>query len=151
MRGQTAVSTRQDVARELQAGLTALSRRLRQVQVAGDLTMAESQALSRLHRLGPTTSAELAREERISAQSMGATVAALESHGLLRRERDAADGRRIVLTLTDAGHEMAARRRTARTQQLADALGSGFTPADLEVLRAAAPLLERLAERLTRP
>ena len=136
------------MARALQAGLNSLNRRLRQAQVAGDLTMAESAALSRLHRLGPTTSAELAREERISAQSMGQTVAALESHGLLVRERDADDGRRIVLTLTQAGHEVVDRRHSARTQQLADALRAGFSPDELEVLRAAAPLLERLADRL---
>jgi hypothetical protein len=39
-------------------------------------------------------------------------------------------------------------RRNAHTELLAQALAGGFTRAELDVLAAAAPLLERLAERL---
>jgi hypothetical protein len=39
-------------------------------------------------------------------------------------------------------------RRNAGTQQLAQALSAGFTRSELEQLLAAAPLIERLAEKL---
>ena len=39
-------------------------------------------------------------------------------------------------------------RRGARTEQIARALGDGFTPGELAQLRAIVPLIERLAEKL---
>ena len=50
--------------------------------------MPETSALSRLDRGGPMTSSDLARQDRISPQSMGVTVAALEQRGLIARDRD---------------------------------------------------------------
>jgi hypothetical protein len=38
--------------------------------------------------------------------------------------------------------------RNARTEQLARALSSGFTPSELEQLSHVAPLLERLAQSI---
>ena len=79
---------------------------------------------------------------------MGATVAALLERGLIVRERDPEDGRRIVLSVTEAGGQVIRDRRGARTELIAKALASGFTPLELSQLRAAAPLLERLAEKV---
>lgn len=79
---------------------------------------------------------------------MGATLAALEERGLTQRARDPEDGRRVILSLTRAGAEALQSRRDARVEQLARALASEFTHAELEQLGAAAPLLERLAQRI---
>jgi DNA-binding MarR family transcriptional regulator len=94
------------------------------------------------------TAAALARHEQIGPQSMGATLASLEQRGLVARAADAQDGRRMILSLTEAGLEVLRSRRTARAQQLARALESRFTPAELRQLATAAPLLERLAQSL---
>ena len=127
-----------------------LVRKLKQVSAAGDdeLTLPETSALSRLDRGGPATSSDLARLERISPQSMGATIAALEQRGLIARDRDPHDGRRIVLSITDEGLQLVRDRRGARTAQIARALAAGFTREELAQLRAVTPLVERLAERL---
>lgn len=126
-----------------------LVRKLKHVHAQGEeLTVPETSALSRLDRGGPATSSDLARLERISPQSMGATVATLLERGLVARERDPEDGRRITLSITDAGRELVRARRGARTEQIARALADGFTPAELAQLQAVTPLLERLAERL---
>lgn len=124
-----------------------LIRKLRQAPQTGELPFPESLALSRLDRGGPATSSELARAERISPQSMGTTIAELERRGLVAREKDPEDGRRIVLSITETGRRVVHDRRGKRTEVIARALG-GFTPEELEQLRAAAPLLERLAEKL---
>jgi len=124
-----------------------LARRLRQRPVTGQLSHAESAALGRL-RQGPATVADLARAEAVRPQSMGAVVASLEGRGLVKRQRDRHDGRRVRLTVTRAGREVAERRRTPRGEQLAQALSSGFTHDELELLVEAAPLLGRLAARL---
>jgi DNA-binding MarR family transcriptional regulator len=110
--------------------------------------MPEAVALARLEKNGPLTSSALAKLERISPQSMGATLAALERRGLVERQGDPQDGRRIQLSLTKAGRQMRRSRSDARTSQLAGALATGFTRTELKQLMAAAPLLERLAESI---
>jgi DNA-binding MarR family transcriptional regulator len=137
-----------DVASALQAGVGALVRRLRQIRVDGEPTPAESSALAQLDRGGPATSAELARLEQISPQSMGATLTALQARGLVSRRDDPNDGRRAVVSITTAGLRVRRSRRDARTQVLVRALSEGFTRSELKVLATAAPLIERLAQQL---
>ena len=125
-----------------------LVRRLRQAKAEGELTPPESSALARLNRGGPTTSAALARLEQISPQSMGATLAGLEARGLAGRGSDPEDGRRVVISLTEAGLQALQDRRNAGTALLAQALSTRFTRSELEQLLAVTPLIERLAESL---
>src|SRR6516162_138062 len=112
-----------EVAAALQGAIGLLVRKMRQAHLPGELTLAESSALKRLDKGGPATSSDLAKQDRISPQSMGATLAALEQRGLIER-------------------------RGARAEQFAAAMRAAFTDAELGQLLAAAPLLERLAEQL---
>ena len=138
-----------DVAGALHASVRLLIQRLRQTQaVEGDLTSPETSALARLDRTGATTAADLARMERISPQSMGATIAALEERGLVARAPDPADGRRAILSLTAEGRALLQRRRSARSELLSTALENTFTRAEVKQLQLAAPLIERLAEQI---
>jgi DNA-binding MarR family transcriptional regulator len=137
-----------DVAAALRVSIGLLLRRLRQVPAEGELTLPESSALARLDRGGPTTATVLARLEQISPQSMGATLSALEERGLVERRPDPGDGRRAVISLTGAGLQTLRDKRNARTRQMAQALSAGFTPSELSQLKAAAPLLERLAQSI---
>ncbi len=137
-----------DVARALRVSIGLLRRRLRQAQAEGELTLPETSALARLDRGGPTTATALAKLEQISPQSMGATLGALKARGLVERCPDPEDGRRAVLSATEAGLQALWHRRNAMTEQLAQALATGFTRAELEQLMAVAPLLERLAQSI---
>jgi DNA-binding MarR family transcriptional regulator len=137
-----------EVAGRLRISVGLVVRKLKQTPQPGELTAAESSALSRLERGGPATSSDLARLERISPQSMGVTVAALLERGLIERSRDPEDGRRIVLSITGEGRRTVHDRRGARTERIAAALRDGFSDAELGQLVAAAALIERLAEKL---
>ena len=147
-----------EVAAALRVSIGLLVRRLRQVPAAGELTMPETSALARLDRGGPATSGALAKQEQISPQSMGATLAALEARGLVERGPDPDDGRRVVLTITDAGRQVLRDKRNARTEQLARALPPGSPrragPADSgrAAARAAGPehLMTKLQTARTR-
>jgi DNA-binding MarR family transcriptional regulator len=145
---ETQAPDAREVAAALRVSIGLLRRRLRQVQPEGELTLPETSALARLDRGGPATPGELAKLEQISPQSMGATLGALEERGLVARRPDPSDGRRAVISQTEAGRQMLQDKRNARTQQLAQALSTGFTPAELGQLMAAAPLLERLAQSI---
>lgn len=136
-----------EVAAALRMSISMLVRKLRQAP-PDELTLAEMAALKHLDLGGPATSSELARLDRISPQSMGTTLAALQQRGYVARDRDPGDGRRIVLSITEAGRRQIRERRGARTEQFARALDGGFSRAELEQLLATAPLLERLAEKL---
>ena len=133
----------------LAVNLSRLARRLRQRPLTGELSQPESAALAKLTRDNAMTVADLARAEDVRPQSMGAIVGALERRGLLKRQRDRTDGRRVLITVTKAGREAIDRGRTPRGDQLAAGLASGFTDEELEQLVAAAPLLGRLADRLS--
>jgi DNA-binding MarR family transcriptional regulator len=149
MTDQTSPDSQPDpgaVAAALRVSIGLLVRRLRQAKAEGGLTMPETSALSRLDRGGPATSSALARQEQISPQSMGATLAALEARGLIERRPDPADGRRIVLSLTAPGREVLRSRREAGDAWLTRALATGFTGAELARLADAAALLDRLAQ-----
>ncbi len=124
-----------------------LRRRLQQLPVESGVTMPELTALVRIDRFGPQTGADLAKAEQISPQSMGATVTSLEAKGLLTRAADPGDGRRVVWSLTTAGQEIVLRKRGVRTQQVASAIAA-LDPAEVEALRAALPVIERIVEHL---
>lgn len=137
-----------EVAAGLRVSVGMLVRRLRLVPAPGELTMPESSALARLDRGGPATASALARIEQISPQSMGATLSGLEARGFIERRPDPRDGRRIVLSLSDAGLRALRDKRNAKTERLAQVLASGFTDTELKQLREVVPLIERLAQSI---
>jgi DNA-binding MarR family transcriptional regulator len=94
------------------------------------------------------TASALAKIEQISPQSMGATMAALEERGLVGRQPDPDDGRRVVLSVTPAGLQVLRHRRDARTAHLAQSLSANFSAAELALLKTVAPLLERVAQSI---
>lgn len=136
------------VASDLHVSIGRLVRRLRQGHVPGDLTLSEASVLSRLDTRGPATPSELAAEERIRPQAMSTTLAGLEARGLVVRAGDPADGRRVLMSATDAGRQLLVDRRGVKAARMAHALATGFTPAEQQQLADVIPLLERLAVML---
>ena len=136
------------VASDLHVSIGRLVRRLRQGHVPGDLTLSEASVLSRLDTRGPATPSELASEERVRPQAMSTTLAGLEARGLVVRAGDPADGRRVLMSATDAGRQLLVDRRGVKAARMAHALATGFTPAEQQQLADVIPLLERLAVML---
>jgi DNA-binding MarR family transcriptional regulator len=134
------------IATRLRVSISAFRRRSHEALSAGDLTGPQLTALSRLERLGSVTTAELARREQLTPQTMGGTVAVLEDRGLVARTADPADGRRWLLTVTDAGRAALSSERNAVTDRMAAAMAS-FTSEEIATLDAAASLIQRLADQ----
>ncbi|WP_328450988.1 MULTISPECIES: MarR family winged helix-turn-helix transcriptional regulator [unclassified Amycolatopsis] len=123
-----------------------LHRRLRQVDNAGILTPSQSAVLNRLHREGPATQGELAAAEHVRQQSMAATLGVLDELGYLARTPDPADRRRVVISLSDAGTDTVRGVFQHREEWLAQALVDELSPAELETVVRALPLLQRVAQ-----
>jgi DNA-binding MarR family transcriptional regulator len=132
-------------AGELSACLGLLVRRLRQVHGDGELTLSQMSVLARLERDGPATPSVLAAGEQITPQSIGAILAALEEKGLVSRDGDPSDGRRVIMSLTAAGRGTVLGVRRKKAQRLAAAIEEGLTPAEQHQLQEAIPVLQRLA------
>jgi DNA-binding MarR family transcriptional regulator len=137
-----------ETATRLRVGVGAFKRRTAETLSEGDLTVPQLTALSRLDRLGPSTTAELARREQITPQAMGATIASLEQRDLVMRRPDSVDGRRSILSPTPAGRAAVRSGRSAIVDQVAVVLAESFTSEEIAILDAAARLLQRLAELL---
>ncbi|NMI01644.1 MarR family winged helix-turn-helix transcriptional regulator [Pseudonocardia acidicola] len=137
-----------EVAAALKLAVGRIARRVRQAHAVGDLALSEVSVLARLDRDGAASPGALAELERVRPQAMATTLAALEERGLVNRGQDAADGRRAVMTVTDAGRKVLADRRSESVRRLTSVLEKELTPAERQTLLAVLPLLDRVAERL---
>jgi DNA-binding MarR family transcriptional regulator len=75
------------------------------VRVAG-LTTLQYTALTVLERHPELTSAELARNSFVRAQTMAQMITVLDERGLISRQRDPRSHRQYLLSLTDEGHRI---------------------------------------------
>lgn len=135
-----------EVAQTLRVFAGRLRRRLQDASAVGELTAGQASALARVAVNEPASTSALAGAERVRPQSMAATVAALEDHGLIRRESDPADGRRQLIFLTPEGRERARGARATREEWLARALAERLSAAELATVNDALALLERVVE-----
>ncbi|MFB7496322.1 MarR family winged helix-turn-helix transcriptional regulator [Streptomyces sp. NPDC056161] len=134
-------------ATSIRVAVGMLKRRTGEALTDGQLTNPELTVLAQIDRNGPITVADLARLQQITPQAMGSTVASLEKHGLVTRSPDPDDRRRSLLTVSSAGSDVLHSSRDVISDRMAVALGESFTDDEVAVLAAAAPLLERLAQR----
>ncbi|GAA5000090.1 MarR family winged helix-turn-helix transcriptional regulator [Streptomyces siamensis] len=149
-RGGSADGVSESAARaagDLRVAFSRLRRRIREVAETYDLTPSQFSALTLLSKSGAATASGLAAAEGVRPQSIAATLAVLDERGLIARNPDPGDGRRQVITLTDAGRDRVEGTRQAREEWLARAFQHHCTEAERQTVIEAMALLDRL----TRP
>jgi DNA-binding MarR family transcriptional regulator len=140
------------LATAMRISISRLARRLRVERlglggtetVVSDIQLAALAALARHESMTP---GELAEHEKVQPPSMTRVIAVLEERGLVRREPHATDRRQVVLTVTDDGRDLVQRVRRRREAWLAQRLQE-LTPNQRQILRAAAPILEKISQSL---
>ncbi len=137
----------QQVAADLSAVVSRLTRRLRTASPESLLTPSQRSVLVRLDAHGPATTAALARAEYVRPQSMRTTLGVLEEQGFVQRSPDPSDGRQSVVSLTDSGLRTLDAVRAAKHGWLSAALAAQYDTAELGTLAEAIALLERLVGR----
>ncbi len=110
-----------------------------------ELSLTAASTLRRLERSGPQRLSELFGPEGVTQPAMTQLITRLEKDGLAARGGDPADGRVVVVRITDAGRAAVARRRDGRARALSEVL-QRLAPEDHAALVAAAPALERLGD-----
>ncbi|HKC22673.1 MAG TPA: MarR family winged helix-turn-helix transcriptional regulator [Gaiellaceae bacterium] len=116
-------------------------RHVRREDPATGVPPAQLSALSVLVFGGPRTLGELAAAEQVRPPTMTRIVQGLESAGLVRRVRDADDGRVHRLHATAKGRRVMQRGRERRVENLATLLGR-LPPDEVRRVSEAAELVE---------
>ncbi|MFF4379087.1 MarR family winged helix-turn-helix transcriptional regulator [Kitasatospora sp. NPDC001547] len=131
-----------ELAADLRAAIGSLVRSLR----GGDeLPQNQAAVLGLLVRDEHTcTVAELAALQRVRHQSMARTVALMTGAGLVTQQPHPTDGRKLLVTATEAGRTALLDQRARRERRIAGVIESRLTPEEQHTLRAAVPLLRRL-------
>jgi DNA-binding MarR family transcriptional regulator len=134
----------------LASGLRVSVMRLRRRLVAerdpdNDLSIGQMAVLGALHLEDERTVGELAARERVQPPSMTRTVNCLVEGGYAERRSSDADRRQVIVALTDKGRATIKADRARRDEWLAQRLVE-LTTEERAVLRAAAPILEKIAD-----
>ena len=133
-----------ELASALRSSLVRVVRVVRQQRADTSVTLGQLSAIGSLWKNGSMSAGELAATERVQPPSMTKILASLEEAGFIRREAHPTDGRQSIIVLTEAGHVLVDSERRTRDAWLNQHLAE-LNPDELEVLRQAAPILDKLA------
>jgi len=139
-----------DAAGALHRSVLRLFRVLRAGRQGEGLTLSRAGVLGYLYREGTATSSEVAAYLRVRPQSLTRLLAGLEEVGLIARRASGEDRRESLLEITEAGARLLVEGIRAQRMRLAQVMEQELTPAEMEVLRIAAGLMDRIAEKSER-
>ncbi len=143
MEVSTGTATVDGLARELAADLDLVVNLYRSLSQPSTLSLTAAATLATLERSGPSRLTALAAGEGVTQPAMTQLITRLEDTGLVGRAADPADGRVVIVAITDEGLTMLASRRTRRAEKLAAILAQ-LTPDHRSALTAALPALAAL-------
>lgn len=129
---------------ELRIMLQRIARRIRVNRADGDVGDSQLSVLFHLDVRGPLTPSQLAALEHVTPPSMNRTVNGLEESGLISRERDADDARKVLVTLTPEASAVITETRRLRSAWFSDELAN-LTAEERAALDDALPALRKLA------
>jgi DNA-binding MarR family transcriptional regulator len=131
------------LARDLRHSIGAFVRAIR--QDTGTTRSAQSEALDLLDRFGSMNVATLAERRGVTHQTMRLVVAQLDAAALVRQDADPADRRSRLVSISPAGLDALASEQDKRASRIEDAIRNQLSPTEQSLLRAAIPLIDRLA------
>lgn len=132
-------------AAAIRRGTIRLSRRLRNSRSSKALSATKIGVLGHLHRYGPSNPGQVAAADHQRPQALTKVFAELEAAGLIERGPDEHDGRAVTLALTADGNHALESDMAERDRWLTAAL-AGFGDVEIEVMRLAGTLMDRLAD-----
>lgn len=122
-----------------------LYRRFRSERPEGTLGDTALDVLTRLHKRGPQTLTQLSEHDHVAPASMSQTVNRLTSAGYAIRTPDPDDRRKVLISTTPEGAELARATRIQRNAWL-DAQLDALSPEDQNAIARACVLLRGIAD-----
>lgn len=133
-----------DDAHDLAMSVARLNRRMRRER-RSELTPTQLSVLGAVAVLGPATPGSIAVHEQVKPPSVTRILNQLTHSSYIRRLPDPQDGRQVLMEISEDGHARLAQERQRRDAWLLQQLDH-LSDSERELLRAAAPLLKRIAE-----
>ena len=134
-----------DIADQLHRSALRFMRVLRDLRPVSDLSWSRIGVLGCLRREGTATATSLAASLRVKPQSLTRLLADMEDRGLLTRRPNPADQRQSLLQITQAGASLLTQEIGEQRLVLSELMAQELTPAEQELLRLAAGLMDHLA------
>ena len=131
-------------ASQLRIGVFRFARRMRTERSVDSMSDGQFAVLAGLYLHGPRTLGQLAERERVSPPSMNRTVNCLQDAGYVERSADDSAGRKVVITITDAGRAVVD-ETTRRRDAWVETVLADVSEQERMTLAAAAEILQRLA------
>ena len=135
------------LASDLRTVITRLVKKLRTKSAAtGNMSLTERSVISLLDLHKELLPSELASMEKITTQSISQILNHLEEMGYINRKASVEDKRKVIISLSKAGHDMLHTIRHERDEWLHEALNKICSVKEQEMLHRAIGPLTRLVE-----
>jgi DNA-binding MarR family transcriptional regulator len=139
-----------ELVARLRGVIPRLARQLNETSTGEGLTPTQYSVLALVRIRGPLGLAELTELEGLNPTMLSRIVKVLDERGLIRRLPDPSDMRAARVEVTPEGEQVHERVREQRTRVLSECL-ERLPPQTAELLLAAVPAMEELAEEVKRP
>jgi DNA-binding MarR family transcriptional regulator len=133
------------LASDLALAVVRLARQLRFRRSESPVSLSQLSALSTLSKEGAMTPGALAVRERVRPPSMTRVIASLAELGFVARTAHPADGRQVLVSVSDAGVHLIEAERRASQEWLRERLAE-LGPEQRETLEKAADLMSALVD-----
>jgi DNA-binding MarR family transcriptional regulator len=139
-----------ELVARLRGVIARLARQFNETSTGEGLTPTQYSVLTLVRVRGPLGLAELTDLEGLNPTMLSRIVKVLDERGLIRRMPDPSDMRAARVEVTPAGEQVHERVRQQRTRVLSECL-ERLPPVTAELLLAAVPAMEALAEEVKAP
>jgi DNA-binding MarR family transcriptional regulator len=133
------------LAGDLSLAVVRLARQLRFRRAESPISLSQLSALSTLAKEGAMTPGALAERERVRPPSMTRVIASLAELGFVARTAHPADGRQVLVSVSQAGADLVAAERAASQEWLRRRL-ERLDPDQRRTLLVAADLMTAMVE-----
>lgn len=133
------------LAGDLSLAVVRLARQLRFRRAESPISLSQLSALSTLAKEGAMTPGALAERERVRPPSMTRVIASLAELGFVARTAHPADGRQVLVSVSQAGTDLVEAERRASQEWLRRRL-ERLDPEERRTLLVAADLMTAMVE-----
>ncbi|UOR03742.1 MarR family transcriptional regulator [Hymenobacter aerilatus] len=135
------------LATELRTVVTRLVKKLRAHSPSREkLSLTERSVVRLLDQHSQLQPSEMAAFEQVTTQAMSQIINRLSARGYLTRQPDLSDGRKVLISLSEAGQQLLHTIRQERDEWLHHVLAAQCSAAEVEALREALPVLSKLVD-----
>ena len=108
------------------------------------LSLTERSTLSSIYQYSEILPSELAKMEKVTAQSMSQIINKLLEHGFIKKTPSETDKRKVIITITATGEKNVEKRRLEKQEWLAQSILEKTTQKEKELLVNAIKVLAKL-------